>query len=191
MTLSRFFFLVCCAVLGVSTLAQTTTLPDLDQGRLWISPLAVLTTGIHAGYILEEPSAWLGFGGVRVEANVWDRKARLYALWRTDRSELGFEQSFREVGLGVANLGDLGSRNTALKSTVGGPSAYVAWGHTRRTLEWQRGRGKGTMPMTVMWGIRAEWLSRRVTVGAPNGNAQEFNLGLFLPVFARLQLPIG
>ena len=191
MTLSRFFLLVCCAVLGVSTLAQTTTLPDLDQGRLWISPLAVLTTGIHAGYILEEPSAWLGFGGVRVEANVWDRKARLYALWRTDRSELGFEQSFREVGLGVANLGDLGSRNTALKSTVGGPSAYVAWGHTRRTLEWQRGRGKGTMPMTVMWGIRAEWLSRRVTVGAPNRNAQEFNLGLFLPVFARLQLPIG
>ena len=191
MTLSRFFLLVCCAVLGVSTLAQTTTLPDLDQGRLWVSPLAVLTTGIHAGYILEEPSAWLGFGGVRVEANVWDRKARLYALWRTDRSELGFEQSFREVGLGVANLGDLGSRNTALKSTVGGPSAYVAWGHTRRTLEWQRGRGKGTMPMTVMWGIRAEWLSRRVTVGAPNRNAQEFNLGLFLPVFARLQLPIG
>jgi hypothetical protein len=191
MTLSRFFLLVCCAVLGVSTLAQTTTLPDLDQGRLWVSPLAVLTTGIHAGYILEEPSAWLGFGGVRVEANVWDRKARLYALWRTDRSELGFEQSFREVGLGVANLGGLGSRNTALKSTVGGPSAYVAWGHTRRTLEWQRGRGKGTMPMTVMWGIRAEWLSRRVTVGAPNGNTQEFNLGLFLPVFARLQLPIG
>ena len=191
MTLSRFFLLVCCAVLGVSTLAQTTTLPDLDQGRLWISPLAVLTTGIHAGYILEEPSAWLGFGGVRVEANVWDRKARLYALWRTDRSELGFEQSFREVGLGVANLGDLGSRNTALKSTVGGPSAYVAWGHTRRTLEWQRGRGKGTMPMTVMWGIRAEWLSRRVTVVAPSGNTQEFNLGLFLPLFVRLQLPVG
>ena len=191
MTLSRFLLLVCCAVLGVSTLAQTTTLPDLDQGRLWVSPLAVLTTGIHAGYILEEPSAWLGFGGMRVEANVWDRKARLYALWRTDRSEPGFEQSFREVGLGVANLGGLGSRVTALKSTVGGPSAYVAWGHTCRTLEWQRGRGKGTMPMTVIWGIRAEWLSRRVTVDAPSGNTQEFNLGLFLPVFVRLQLPIG
>ena len=31
--------------------AQTTTLPDLDQGRLWVSPLAVLTTGLHAGYL--------------------------------------------------------------------------------------------------------------------------------------------
>ena len=67
----------------------------------------------------------------------------------------------------------------------------MAWGHTRRTLEWQRGRGKGTMPMTVMWGIRAEWLSRRVTVVAPSGNTQEFNLGLFLPLFVRIQLPIG
>ena len=176
---------------SVNLQAQTTTLPDLDQGRLWISPAAVLATGLHAGYILEESSSFLGMDGLRLEANVWDRKARLYALWRTDRSEPGFEQSFREVGLGVANLGSLGSRNTALKTTVGGPSAYVAWGHTRRTLEWQRGRGKGTMPMTVMWGIRAEWLSRRVTVVAPSGNTQEFNLGLFLPVFVRIQLPVG
>ena len=191
MMLSRLFLLSCCLVLCAPIQAQTTTLPDFDQGRLWVSPLAVLTTGIHAGYILEEPSAWLGLGGVRVEANVWDRKARLYALWRTNLSEPGVEQSFREVGFGVANLGGLGSRNTALKATVGGPSAYVAWGHTRRTLEWQRGRGKVTMPMTVMWGIRAEWLSRRVTVAAPSGNTQEFNLGLFLPVFVRLQLPIG
>ena len=187
----RLFLPCVLAWASVNLQAQTTTLPDLDQGRLWVSPLAVLTTGLHAGYILEEPSAWLGLGGVRLEANVWDRKARLYALWRTDRSEPGFEQSFREVGLGVANLGGLGSRNTTLKASVGGPSAYVAWGHTRRTLEWQRGRGKGTMPMTVMWGIRAEWLSRRVTVDAPSGNTQEFNLGLFLPVFVRLQLPVG
>ena len=191
MMLSRLFLLSCFLVLCAPIRAQTTTLPDFDQGRLWVSPLAVLTTGIHAGYILEEPSAWMGLGGVRVEANVWDRKARLYALWRTNLSEPGVEQSFREVGFGVANLGDLGSRNTALTATVGGPSAYVAWGHTRRTLEWQRGRGKGTMPMTMMWGIRAEWLSRRVTVDAPSGNTQEFNLGLLLPVFVRLQLPIG
>ena len=144
--------------------------------------------GVHFGRTQRLVGPWRG---ARLEINVWDRKARLYALWRTNLSEPGVEQSFREVGFGVANLGDLGRRNTALTATVGGPSAYVAWGHTRRTLEWQRGRGKGTMPMTTMWGIRAEWLSRRVTVDAPSGNTQEFNLGLFLPVFVRLQLPIG
>ena len=45
--------------------------------------------------------------------------------------------------------------------------------------------------MTVMWGLRAEWLSRRVIVDAPSGSTQELNLGLFLPVFVRLQLPVG
>ena len=51
-------------------------------------------------------------------------------------------------------------RNTALKASVGGPSAYVAWGHTRRTLEWQRGR-EGHHAHDDDGGIRAEWLSSR------------------------------
>ena len=181
----------CLIQVAISVHAQTTTLPDFDQGRLWVSPLAVLTTGIHAGYILQESSDFLGVDGVRLEVNIWDRKGRAYLLWRENRSSPTNEQAFRELGLGLANLGSLGSRNTELGLGVGGPSAYLAWGHTRRTLEWHRGRGKGTMPMTVMWGIRAEWLSRRVTVNEPSGTSQKVDVGLFLPLFIRLQLPVG
>ena len=191
MRVLRFFLTMLLGGMVWNMQAQKTTLPDFDQGRLWVSPLAVLTTGIHAGYVLESSSDVLGIDGVRLEINVWDKKGRLHALWRKDLSAPGMEQSFREVGVGLANLGSLGSRNTALRTTVSGPSAYIAWGHTRRTLEWQRGRGKGTLPMTVMWGIRAEWLSRRVDAAAPGGATEEFNLGLFLPLFVRIQLPVG
>ena len=173
---------------GVEHAGPKTTLPDFDQGRLWVVPCGA---DHRHSCLLESSSDVLGIDGVRLEINVWDKKGRLHALWRKDLSAPGMEQSFREVGVGLANLGSLGSRNTALRTTVSGPSAYIAWGHTRRTVEWQRGRGKGTLPMTVMWGIRAEWLSRRVDTAAPGGATEEFNLGLFLPLFVRIQLPVG
>ena len=191
MQLFRTFLLLCGAVFCTPILAQTTTLPDFDKGRLWGSPLALLSTGLHGAYILDEPAEVGGIQGARLELNVLDRKARAYVLWRVDKSDASRDASFVEYGLGFANLGELGGRNTALSWFVGGPSAYVAWGNTRRMLEWKRGRGKGTFPMTVMWGLRAEWLSRRVIVDAPSGSTQELNLGLFLPVFVRLQLPVG
>ena len=184
MTLSRPLLLVCCSVLGVSTLAQTTTLPDFDKGRLWGSPLAVLSTGLHGAYILDEPADVGGVQGARLEINVLDRKARAYVLWRMDKSDASGDASFVEYGLGFANLGELGGRNTALSWFVGGPSAYVAWGNTRRTVEGKRGRGKGTLPMTVIWGRRAEWLST-TSASAPNRE-----VGLYMPLFARLQLPL-
>ena len=167
-----------------SAQAQTTTLPDLDQGRLWVSPLAVLTTGVHAGYVLNEPSTLVGIQGARLEFNVYDQKFRLYALWRKDRSAPGNEQAFVEYGAGVANFGNFGVTWTDLNRHALAPSGYIAWGHTRRTLEWQRGRGKGTMPMTTMWGVRGEFLYR-------NGGGSGDNVGLYLPLFIRLQLPVG
>ena len=184
MQLSRTFLLLCGAVLCAPILAQTTTLPDFDKGRLWGSPLALLSTGIHGAYILDEPAEFGGIQGARLEINVLDRKARAYVLWRVDKSDASRDESFVEYGLGFANLGELGGRNTALSWFVGGPSAYVVWGNTRRTLEWKRGRGKGTLPMTVMWGLRAEWLST-TPAGAPNRE-----VGLYMPLFARLQLPL-
>ena len=108
MTLSRFLLLVCCTVLGVSTLAQTTTLPDFDKGRLWGSPLALLSTGLHGAYILDEPAEVGGVQGARLEINVLDRKARAYVLWRVDKSDASRDASFVEYGLGIANLGELG-----------------------------------------------------------------------------------
>ena len=109
----------CLIQVAISVHAQTTKLPDFDQGRLWVSPLAVLTTGIHAGYILQESSDFLGADGVRLEVNIWDRKGRAYMLWRENRSSPTNEQAFRELGLGLANLGSLGSRNTELGLGVG------------------------------------------------------------------------
>jgi hypothetical protein len=182
-----------CALLCASglSLAQTTTLPDLDQGRLWFSPVAVLTTGLHAAYVLNEPWGVASLSGARVEINLIDRKARAYAMWRLDTSRPENEKSFREVGVGLANLGAWGSNISGLGAGVAGPSAYVAWGNTRRTLQWQRNRGPGTMPMTVLWGIRAEWLSRRVQVTEPSGTSEQWNVGLYLPLFVRIQLPVG
>lgn len=185
MTLSRPLLLLCCAVFCLPTLAQTTTLPDFDKGRLWVSPLALLSTGLHGAYILDEPAEVGGVQGARLEINLLDRKARAYVLWRVDKSAVSRDPSFVEYGLGFANLGELGGRNTALSWFVGGPSVYVAWGNTRRSLEWKRSRGKGTLPMTVMWGLRAEWLST-TPAGATNRE-----VGLYMPLFARLQLPLG
>ncbi|MGB0248340.1 MAG: hypothetical protein ACPGAB_07455 [Flavobacteriales bacterium] len=167
--------------------AQTTTLPDLDEGRLWVSPLAVLTTGLHAGYVFEEPSSIAGIRGARLEVNLFDRKARAYAMWRQPLTKPGLTSAFRECGVGFANVGTFGGRRSALGWQTSGPSVYLAWGHSDRTLEWRRGRGKGTMPMTVMWGIRAEWLARRNRVSDP----EYYDVGLFLPLFVRIQLPVG
>ena len=105
--------------------------------------------GIHCVHLGRTRGVWGGIQGARLEINVLDRKARAYVLWRVDKSDASRDESFVEYGLGFANLGELGGRNTALSWFVGGPSAYVAWGNTRRTLEWKRGRGKGTLPMTV------------------------------------------
>ncbi|MDA0729182.1 MAG: hypothetical protein O3B70_08270 [Bacteroidetes bacterium] len=176
---------------SASCLAQTTTLPDLDQGRLWFSPVAVLTTGLHAAYVLNEPWGVANLSGARVEINLIDRKARAYAMWRVDTSRPGNEKSYREVGVGLANLGAWGSNISGLGAGVAGPSAYLAWGNTRRTLQWQRNRGTGTMPMSVLWGIRGEWLSRRVPVTNPSGSSEQWQVGLYLPLFLRIQLPVG
>ncbi len=80
MQLSRTFLLLCFAVLCTPILAQTTTLPDFDKGRLWGSPLALVSTGLHGAYILDDPAEVVGIQGARLEINVLDRKVP----WSTD-----------------------------------------------------------------------------------------------------------
>jgi len=183
MTFQRVALCLVAALAHGAFHAQTTTLPDFDQGRLWVSPLAVLTTGIHAGYVLTEPSNVVGIQGARLEFNVYDQKFRLYALWRKDRSAPGNPEAFLEWGAGLANFGNFGILNTTLSRHALAPSGYVAWGHTRRTLEWRRGGGRGTMPVTTMWGLRGEFLYR----SGPAGN----DVGFYVPLFIRLQVPVG
>ena len=75
MTFQRVALCLVAALAHGAFHAQTTTLPDFDQGRLWVSPLAVLTTGIHAGYVLTEPSNVVGIQGARLEFNVYDQNS--------------------------------------------------------------------------------------------------------------------
>ena len=80
MMLFRPLLLLFCTALSAHTLAQTTTLPDFDKGRVWGSPLALLSTGLHGAYILDDFAEVGGIQGARLEINVLNRKARAYVL---------------------------------------------------------------------------------------------------------------